>query len=165
VSLVPQLVSDALIEECRQCGGVWVGAATFDRLIQSRDQQAAVVAQAGSALPVLDSPHPLQAASKVRYVPCPDCRQLMNRKNFAHISGVIIDVCKVHGVWFDQNELGRVIQFVMKGGLDAARRVERDATERQMQRLAAGASGGAVVDDNDGRLLHELVQLFRSWLR
>jgi len=49
-----------------------------------------------------------------RYVPRPQCQQLMNRKNFAETSGAIVDVCKPHGIWLDRDELGRIIQFVMK---------------------------------------------------
>jgi Zn-finger nucleic acid-binding protein len=45
----------------------------------------------------------------------------MNRQVFARISGVIVDVCKDHGVWFDTGELEAVIEFIEAGGLEAAR--------------------------------------------
>ena len=41
-------------------------------------------------------------------MPCPECGQLMNRKNFANTSGVIVDVCRAHGIWFDDREVERV---------------------------------------------------------
>jgi Zn-finger nucleic acid-binding protein len=44
----------------------------------------------------------------------------MNRVNFGKRSGVIVDVCKEHGVWFDRGELTQAIEFVAKGGLDDA---------------------------------------------
>jgi len=49
----------------------------------------------------------------------------MNRTNFAHASGVILDVCKGHGVWLDRGELQRVLDFVGDGGLAVARERER----------------------------------------
>jgi Zn-finger nucleic acid-binding protein len=57
----------------------------------------------------------------VRYIPCVTCRQLMNRQVFARISGVIVDVCKDHGVWFDTGELEAVLEFIEAGGLEVAR--------------------------------------------
>src|SRR5260221_8443341 len=70
--------------------------------------------------------------AKIRYVPCPDCKQLMNRSNFAHSSGVIIDICKQHGVWFDAEELPKIIEFIQKGGMNIAR--EREIKELQDER-------------------------------
>ena len=56
----------------------------------------------------------------VQYAPCPQCQTLMNRLNFAHTSGIIVDVCTPHGTWFDADELRRVVEFVARGGLEAA---------------------------------------------
>jgi Zn-finger nucleic acid-binding protein len=54
----------------------------------------------------------------------------MNRMNFANFSGVIIDVCRPHGTWFDRDELRRIVEFIRAGGLDQAR-------EREIQNLEA----------------------------
>jgi hypothetical protein len=48
----------------------------------------------------------------------------MNRVNFAHASGVIVDVCTNHGTWFDADELRRVLDFISAGGLESARQRE-----------------------------------------
>jgi Zn-finger nucleic acid-binding protein len=53
----------------------------------------------------------------VQYIPCPECEALMTRRNFGSNSGVIVDVCAMHGIWFDVGELPRVIAFVESGGL------------------------------------------------
>ena len=52
----------------------------------------------------------------------------MNRRQFAGCSGVIVDWCKAHGTWFDRDELRRVVQFILDGGLGRSR-------EREMRRL------------------------------
>jgi len=162
--LLGQRVSETLIEQCHHCGGVWMAGMDFDSLIRNRDEQAAVIAEAG---PHIDLEHPQawQTPTKVRYIPCPDCQQLMNRKNFAHISGVIIDVCKMHGVWFDCDELGRIIGFVTKGGLDTARKVELEAMQRQRQQASAGTLGPSSLDETQATLLEELLRVLRDWMR
>jgi Zn-finger nucleic acid-binding protein len=59
-------------------------------------------------------------ADRVRYRACPHCRQMMNRKNFGGTSGIVVDVCAVHGTFFDAGELPRVLEFVRRGGLAKA---------------------------------------------
>jgi len=56
----------------------------------------------------------------------------MNRINFARCSGVIVDVCRGHGTWFDRDELSEVVQFIRGGGLDLAR--QREKREIQLER-------------------------------
>jgi Zn-finger nucleic acid-binding protein len=53
----------------------------------------------------------------VTYLPCPLCHNSMNRVNFGRVSGVIVDVCRDHGTWFDGGELTRVVAFVGGGGM------------------------------------------------
>jgi Zn-finger nucleic acid-binding protein len=48
---------------------------------------------------------------------------------------VIIDLCKQHGIWFDRDELSRIIQFINAGGLDASRSREKSALEEERRRL------------------------------
>lgn len=58
------------------------------------------------------------------YVKCPECETIMNRTNFAKRSGILIDTCRGHGTWFDADELPRIVEFVMNGGIDAANEAE-----------------------------------------
>src|SRR5438477_581748 len=60
------------------------------------------------------------AAGQKMYLPCPMCHVVMNRKLFATGTGVIIDVCRTHGTFFDAGELPLIIDFVMNGGLERA---------------------------------------------
>lgn len=59
----------------------------------------------------------------------------MNRINFARCSGVIVDICKGHGSWFDHEELTRIVEFIRAGGLDAARAKEKAAIEEDRRQL------------------------------
>jgi hypothetical protein len=67
----------------------------------------------------------------------------MNRLNFAHTSGVIVDVCTPHGTWFDADELRRVLEFITNGGLEAARVRELRQTPTS---LPASPSHGTLDD-------------------
>jgi Zn-finger nucleic acid-binding protein len=59
----------------------------------------------------------------------------MNRANFARCSGVIVDLCKKHGIWFDRDELSRIIEFINKGGLEVARSQEKIRLEEERREL------------------------------
>lgn len=59
----------------------------------------------------------------------------MNRINFARCSGVIVDICKGHGTWFDRDELSRIVEFIRSGGLEASRAKEKANLEEERQQL------------------------------
>lgn len=123
-------IGDLDVQACLACGGLWLDRAVFEQLGARRERQGAVL----GALPVPLAP-PAMALDPVRYRPCPGCGQRMNRVNYAKRSGVILDVCRAHGLWFDQDELHRVLSFIEKGGLDRAR--ERELEELKEARRAA----------------------------
>jgi Zn-finger nucleic acid-binding protein len=122
-------VGSVTLGECGDCGGVWLDAESFERICREREQQAAVLA-APQRPPAKPVPPP------EGYLPCPTCHRLMNRLNFAHVSGVVVDVCRGHGTWFDAHELRRIVEFLRDGGLERVRAREREdlADERRMLR-------------------------------
>src|SRR4051794_18808854 len=101
--------------ECPRCSGLWIDTETFNEICADREKQAAVIGGTSESL------EPDLALESVHYVPCPVCTKLMNRVNFARSSGVILDICKADGVWFDREELRRVVEFVHGGGLEMSR--------------------------------------------
>ena len=60
---------------------------------------------------------------------------MMNRKNFANTSGVIIDWCRGHGYWFDADELERIMSFIERGGVEHARELERERARLEAKRI------------------------------
>ncbi len=42
----------------------------------------------------------------------------MTRTNFGGQSGIVVDVCREHGTWFDRGELDSALEFVRAGGLE-----------------------------------------------
>ena len=142
-SLQALRLGPATVRECSACGGLWVDPETLQKLCDAREEHAGV-------LSALESRQPTNAIATdtVRYIPCPRCAKLMNRVNFAHTSGVVMDVCKADGVWLDRGELQRVVGFVEHGGLAAAREHEREqlADERRRLEAAKATSAATTVD-------------------
>jgi Zn-finger nucleic acid-binding protein len=118
--------------DCGTCGGQFVDHALLREMLRRYEHVA--VGDGTGRLPPMPDP-------RNSYIPCPVCAQLMNRKNFGGISGVIVDVCKKHGTWFDLGELPRVLEFVAAGGLERShqREVEEEARSKRAAHVAATA--------------------------
>lgn len=54
----------------------------------------------------------------LRYISCPVCNELMNRKVWGSYSGVIIDRCQAHGTWYDKGEIEKIREYIAKGGVE-----------------------------------------------
>lgn len=159
--------------ECSSCAGLWLAPAFFEELCR-RAEQEGLVAAALEGRPGTGA----TGAAPASYIPCITCGELMLRKNFGECSGVVIDVCKHHGVWLDHRELARILAFVQQGGLLRAREREVARLQRAAERRAQNALPPAVPgafpggprdawEDQDD-LLDGLAWLGRSvarWLR
>lgn len=140
--------------ECTGCGGLWLDEALFERVVEQRD--TVVSESLPHARPAMGTTRTLE--SQVRYLPCPVCGESMNRRNFADISGVILDWCRGHGWWLDAEELERVLAFVDQGGLERAREKRHALRKLELERLEHKASESAArLQRVDGRLQRDLV--------
>src|SRR5205814_3194949 len=125
------MLGTSAISECGQCNGIWLDSKTFDQICNDREQQA-------TAFGAMFGPSQhVQGEPAARYVPCPVCNQIMNRINFAHRSGVVVDVCRPHGIWFDRDELRKIVEFIRAGGLDRARDEEKQQLDDARRELEA----------------------------
>jgi len=134
------VIGKANLHECARCEGIWADAAALEQICADREEQAAVLGMATT----MSSPGPVGLETNIRYMPCPVCRQLMNRVNFAHCSAVIVDVCAKHGTWFDKDELRRIVEFIRAGGLEKARTREIEELEQRRRQLAAAQTAAAL---------------------
>ena len=129
-------VGKTTLLECPQREGMWLDVETLRLICTEKEEQAAVL-----GFPTKGTPE-VEVEMNFRYIPCPVCGQIMNRFNFAHLSGVIVDVCKPHGTWFDKDELRRVVDFIRAGGMDKARAREiADEAERRIRAASAANAG------------------------
>ena len=138
------------VDECDRCGGLFISPTMMERIVAAHDRPTGL----RLALPK----RAVERETVVQYLHCPVCGKLMNRQAFGRFSGVVIDVCKTHGMWFDAGELAEVIRFVEQGGLEHARKRELDELlerERKTQAEAAIAEATATLEpDDDGLTLH-----------
>ena len=113
-------LGDVVADECTKCHGVFIDHVAIKGVLDHRERADAFLA----ALPRHE--HSVLTRGRM-YIPCPCCGNLMNRKLFATGSGVIVDVCRSDGMFFDAGELPAIIDFVLAGGLEraAARDAER----------------------------------------
>ena len=121
----------ASTHECPRCGGIFV----------TRDALAEILCRAEIGGGALAESPPRRSSillDEVRYLPCPQCHTTMNRTNFGRVSGVIVDVCRTHGTWFDAGELTRVVAFAANGGLERSRAREQEEL-REAKAMAAAA--------------------------
>ena len=165
-SLEKIVLGQSTLRECKRCDGLWVDVASFEKICADREQQSAVLGAAHFA----QARNVASTGSGVRYVPCPECGQLMNRVNFARCSGVVVDVCKGHGTWFDRDELVGIVEFIRAGGLDQARerqkaQLEEERRRLQAERLAAARNGQNPLLMNDDEKEFGLATAARALLK
>lgn len=152
--------------ECTACGGLWLGDEVVKALVTDRERSAApaILAAAGRKPGATEGPTP---EAKVSYLPCPVCRDLMNRQNFGRSSGVIVDWCRGHGFWFDADELAAVFRFVSEGGLDEARsrEIERlESKRRELNRMPAPNMRSALAPSSGSLGSVDVFRALAGWL-
>jgi Zn-finger nucleic acid-binding protein/RNA polymerase subunit RPABC4/transcription elongation factor Spt4 len=153
-------------EHCPGCGGLWVDRQIFDRLLTQTERQRPAVS---SGIPTQSEPARKTAPKggpQPFYLNCPECGQVMARANFATRSGVLIDRCPAHGIWFDRDELSRILAFVRDGGkeraeaLERERRTREDAAERQTRIPFEAGSLAGLDGATLGKVLEALARKF-----
>ena len=138
-----------LAQRCVRCRGIWLDPASFQRLCEEEarppDEETGIRPSPGAA-PSRGGARP--ADDRVRYRACPECGDVMNRANFGRVSGVVIDVCRPHGAWFDRGELGAIRRFLRDGGLHRYhRRRSLDREERSSPIGGGPIPRGSSADD------------------
>lgn len=137
-------VGETPMHQCAQCGSAWLEPDVFATLCADQSARGAVVAAIGGQ----PDKQALAQGRRVHYVPCPSCRKIMNRVNFGHTSGIVVDVCKSHGVWFEKDELRGVLDFVAHGGMQQMQANEE--AQRVEHEKALGLVDPATLADNPG---------------
>lgn len=140
------------VHGCRRCGGVWVDRATLEAMIDSAAQQG----MGDGRAPTVQR-RELSMQAKFVYRSCSACGATMARRNFARISGVIVDECRIHGTFFDAGELEDVLAFVRSGGLLLARRRENEELARETRRVEAQARNPLMAEARTGSAPDSLI--------
>jgi Zn-finger nucleic acid-binding protein len=111
VSLAIAPSGDGVLLTCPTCGGSWLDIPTLEKLAAGRAREAEMLARYRQQL------HEARAMelTALRKLGCPRCAAGMMRFEYGRTSCVHIDACREHGIWFDRDELARVMQFVRSG--------------------------------------------------
>jgi Zn-finger nucleic acid-binding protein len=104
IPMKSQRISEFQVMGCDQCDGLFVPTETFE-MIQDRMDRPIFPADGVRK-------GPLKWDNTIKYAKCPICKHTMARTNFAHTSGILVDICRGHGIWFDAGELEAVMQFI-----------------------------------------------------
>ncbi|MQY78973.1 MAG: hypothetical protein GH151_07235 [Bacteroidetes bacterium] len=120
------------LDICPECHGLWLDSCEFKRLTSIRDVYK------DDSIPYKFSKKPLE--NKKGYLPCPICGELMPRRNFRRISGVLIDICRDHGIWLDPGELEQIRCFIANGGTEKYLEKEIITNKLKLQSLATRVS-------------------------
>jgi len=104
------------LKECNICAGIWISADVFFHL----EQQAQKEAVSGSLIHARNIEfNQKRKNEKIDptkfYKKCPQCEVVMQRKNYSGSSGIVVDVCYKHGMWFDIHELDEILEFIRSG--------------------------------------------------
>ncbi|MBT4485351.1 MAG: hypothetical protein HOC71_16920 [Candidatus Latescibacteria bacterium] len=138
------------IDLCPECSGLWLDNREFKKLTSERD----VFKDDSLPYEYIKKPLPHEDT----YLKCPMCETLMVRRNFRKISGILIDVCRDHGIWLDAGELEQIRCFIANGGLaehhDKEIFMNREAIESLDTRL------------NDAEFMQKLLHHwnFKRWM-
>jgi Zn-finger nucleic acid-binding protein len=146
--------------ECPSCSGMWLDGDVFEHL----EEQARAAAD-----PVTD-PAKIRAERQSRlqraqppgpfYRPCAVCGTPMIRVNFERVSGIVLDQCKGHGIWFDATELDEALQWIRSGGerLLAAREADEEKLREAKEKfspLPKDAAGLRDMEYDAGQSMHQ----------
>lgn len=107
-------VAQIELDSCPRCSGFW-----FDkREMNQFEKSISPGNNADKILAALDdnsSSH--ETVERGTYIKCPICNQLMARKNYHEISGVILDQCFEHGIWAEREDFVKIVDFIISGDI------------------------------------------------
>lgn len=104
VPLTAQQADRFLMHCCFQCGGLFLDGATSKRVVDALDPKAIEASNHASR-------HARVQVATDAIAPCPMCSNALERLSIPAAS-VTVDVCREHGVWFDRDELHKVVTAV-----------------------------------------------------
>lgn len=104
--------SHVTLHGCGGCGGVWLGKACVQQLMQKMPADALQLAQRASA----GARHAAHTGAPAH---CPVCRKVMQRTTAA-AARVELDTCAEHGTWYDRDEILAITAALKQSGWHAA---------------------------------------------
>lgn len=124
---------------CGRCGGLWLDRQGADYVVQAVCTQA---------LGLADSAAQHAAEQKVdtsaEGIPCPECRQALARTRVP-AAWIDVDVCALHGTWFDCGELQKVAQASQRQHGDWRQQPPAPSAGAPVAAAAGAVGAGGIV--------------------
>lgn len=105
-NLVTDSIEGVKVDACESCGGCWLDSGELKQIVDIREKTFSpeeVSLVRGISEQVFHG-----REEKQKEHACPKCDQLMDRFNYAATTGILLDKCSEHGIWFDKDELEHV---------------------------------------------------------
>lgn len=159
-----QLDRELIIERCDDCFGLFFDLQELEVFLAHSVSHVTAINRAH-----LDNINSDRYARQVaRYIRCPVCQEFMRRTNYAHKSGVIIDSCRLHGLWLDSGEVTHLMEWKKAGGQLLHGQVQREKLlhakkKQQTDRLESHSQYPKYKETND--LETDLLELLSKIVR
>lgn len=145
------------IERCEDCYGLFFDPNEIEQLLEGSVSNVFNINLKHLVNINRDRYRPSQ---KVKYIKCPVCRNFMNRVNFGHRSGVVVDRCKAHGIWLDNGEVTHLMEWKKAGG----QLLHAQHTQKKKKQYPSGANSALSAPlfktgSNDSDLLMSLTSV------
>lgn len=96
---------------CRKCDGCWLKFDELDKALGAKDEELASWGLKNTLVPDKTS------VDLSFSISCPICTEKLRRFPYLVDSGVLVDVCKQHGMWLDDGELGAIRSYLQYTGV------------------------------------------------
>ncbi len=137
------LKGDFIIEQCSKCMSLFFDPGELNFLLDNTVQSPEIVNHL-QLNKLLETNNTFD--HDVTYRPCPVCQKIMNRQNFGHRSGVVIDYCKEDGVFLDSGELNRLFLWKKAGGEEHHEKMKKWSKEGDEKRETRKAKEAFAAD-------------------
>ncbi len=98
---------------CSSCGGAFLLRKDISDLLESIRAGRATDARASSPYRAMfQTTEAVKHEARVRYLRCPCCGDLMNRRELIVSSQIVVDMCVADGVWFDAGEIRHASEYI-----------------------------------------------------
>ncbi len=138
-----QAESKLEVERCSHCHGLFFNPGELETFLHSEIVDTVWLdhAKMEAMRPTETDPLGRLGVRERHYLPCPTCKEIMNSQNFGRRSGVLVDLCRHHGIWLDGGELQKLSEWWRAGG----KHVHQANETEKARRLAAGPAASEAI--------------------
>ena len=131
--MTKETMGKVTIDRCERCNGTWYDRSEMEHCLKAMNDEPPTERREGRKGVTM---YTIEQTTPT-YRKCARCDQMMARKNYERFSGVIIDVCRAHGVYLDDGEFERIRTFLDTGGKAFADDQRAYESDREQQRQRA----------------------------